>query len=101
MKNSLIFISVIGLMLTAVLSWQKSGGDPDSCQGRCMSNESCMRMLDAEGITPYGSTREDSGLCNGICSTLRSQAKQFKQHAKQFGLPEGEMDYSNACMPVK
>ena len=100
MKNAFVFVGVAVLLATGALFWQKEL-NPDTCQAYCMSNESCMRMLDSEGIAPYGSTRNDKALCNGICSTLATQARQAQKHARELGVPAGSMDFSNACIPQK
>lgn len=98
MKNMMIVVGVSGLVVVAALYWQKEL-NPETCEAYCMTNESCMRALDSSGIAPYGSTSNDKGLCNGICTTLVTQTRQAKKHAKQFGMDPGGMDFSHACIP--
>jgi hypothetical protein len=98
MKNSLIFISVIGLLLAATLYWEKEG-NPETCRAYCMSNEVCMQALQDGDIAPYGSTRNNEGMCNGICSTLRKQTRQAQKNITELGMEDENLDLAHPCLP--
>lgn len=93
----MLAMGLAGLMAAAALYWKREL-DPASCESRCVANEACMRALDADGITPFGSTRGDRGLCNGICAALRSQARQSGRTARELGFPVGPFDHP--CLPA-
>jgi len=75
-------LSVGIVFLSALLgACAPSGG----CESRCMDDDACMRALEADGIAPYGETRGDRGLCNGICSALRTSERSAKRRWKELG----------------
>jgi len=93
----MLAMGLAAVMGAAALFWKREL-DPGSCESRCVADEACMRALDADGIAPFGSTRGDRGLCNGICSVLRSQGRQAARTARELGVPAGPFDHP--CLPA-
>ncbi len=85
-------IAVMALGAAGMLYWHRQG-DPNRCEARCMSDEPCMRGLDAEDIAPFGMTRGDQGLCNGICSALRASRRDARR-AEEMGF-----SMRHPCLP--
>jgi len=69
----------------------------DTCSSRCQKNKGCQDALVADGIAPAGSF--DSGLCNGICSALRTSAREAKKLEAELGL--SPTDVEHPCLPSK
>lgn len=90
MKRLLLFYFVVGSTQAAC-----TGGD--TCTRRCMHDEACMHSIAADGISPFGSTRGDNALCNGICSSLRTIERDAVKTRKDMGLPDAPT--THACMP--
>jgi hypothetical protein len=69
----------------------------DSCQTRCMKDAACQQAIVSEGIAPAGSF--DGGLCNGICSALRTTARGDAKLAKDLGVNAPPL--AHPCLPQK
>jgi hypothetical protein len=93
-KLSGAFLVAGGLLIAGCAP---SGGTATGCVGLCTSDAACMRALAQEGIAPEGSTKDDRGLCNGICSTLRTMRKQETKQAAAYGL---KSEWNHPCLPA-
>lgn len=85
-----------GLLCTGLLACSGGQAGRASCVDLCTADNACMKALADEGIAPEGSTAGDHGLCNGICSSLRHQRREYFKLAKEL---EQTADWSHACMP--
>lgn len=74
---------VVATVLTALLG--SACTSSASCESRCMSDDACMRALEADGTAGYGETRGDRGLCAGICSALRSSRRSAERRYEELG----------------
>lgn len=88
---------VAGLLLAAGCTPGGGAGAVTGCVALCMSDAACMTALAQEGIAPEGSTKGDHGICNGVCSTLRTMRKQEAKQARQFGL---KSEWNHPCLPA-
>jgi hypothetical protein len=58
----------------------------NSCTYRCQHDAACQDALAADGIVPGGSRDLDAGLCNGICASLRTQARAYQRERRELGV---------------
>jgi hypothetical protein len=68
--GAIIFSLLLGVLAASC------GPDKNSCNYRCQHDEACWKAMEYEGITPFGSTRNDPALCNGICSAYNASIKE-------------------------
>lgn len=75
------------------------GPDKNSCNYRCQHDEACWKALESEGIAGYGETRNDPGLCNGICSTFNTRIREYKKLQKELGGSAMDTPFTHPCLP--